>query len=171
MGMPKAVLVFLRAMLILKTNLAIENLALQQQTAVFGQQSVKRPKLRPRDRVFWVWPSQVWPNWRSSLIIVQPETVIRWHGHRFKLYWRRKSRRRKPGGPRIERVIPDLIRRMSRENPTWGAARILSELILLGHNIAEETVAKYMVRTRKPPFQTWRTFQTSPPATSSRFRR
>ena len=87
MGILKAVLVFLRAMLILKIHLAVENLALRQQLAVC-KQSVKRPKLRPRDRVFWVWLSRLWPNWRSALAIVQPESVIRWHRLGVKLYWR-----------------------------------------------------------------------------------
>ena len=117
MGILKAVLVFLRAMLILKIHLAVENLALRQQLAVC-KQSVKRPKLRPRDRVFWVWLSRLWPNWRSALAIVQPESVIRWHRLGFKLYWRWKSRAGQPGRPPIEREIRDLIRRMSLENPT-----------------------------------------------------
>ena len=157
MGILKAVLVFLRAMLVAKVNLAFENLALRQQLAV-SKQSVKRPKLRLRDRVFWVLLSRLWPNWRSALAIVQPETVIKWHRMGFKLYWRWKSRPGKPGRPPIEREIRDLIRRMSRDNPTWGAPRILSELLLLGYDVAEGTVAKYMVRTRKPPSQVWRTF-------------
>ncbi|MHC4399456.1 MAG: integrase core domain-containing protein [Planctomycetota bacterium] len=157
MGLLKACVLFLRAMLIPKVHLAFENLALRQQLAV-SKQSVKRPKLRPRDRVFWVWLSRLWSNWRSALAIVQPETVIRWQRRGFKLYWRWKSRRRRPGRPRIEREIRDLIRRMSRENPTWGAPRIVSELAVLGHDVAEGTVAKYMVRRRKPPSQTWRTF-------------
>ena len=157
MGIVKAVLVFLRAMLIPKVHLAVENLALRQQVAVY-KHSAKHPKLRPRDRVFWVLLSRLWPNWRSVLAIVQPETVIRWHRMGFNLYWRWKSRAGKPGRPPIEREICDLIRRMSRENPTWGAPRILSELLLLGHDVAEGTVAKYMVRPQKPPSQTWRTF-------------
>ena len=157
MGILKAVLVFLRAMLILKIHLAVENLALRQQLAVC-KQSVKRPKLRPRDRVFWVWLSRLWPNWRSALAIVQPESVIRWHRLGFKLYWRWKSRAGKVGRPRIDREIRDLIRRMSLENPTWGAPRILSELLLLGYDVAEGTVAKYMALRRKPSSQTWRTF-------------
>ena len=148
---------FLRAMFIPKAQLAVENLALRQQLAVC-RQSLKRPRLRPRDRIFWAWLSRLWPNWRSALAIVQPETVIRWHRRGFKLYWRWKSRAGKPGRPPVEREIRDLIRRMSRENPTWGAPRILSELLLLGRQVAEATVAKYMVRTRKPPSQTWRTF-------------
>ena len=157
MGILKVCVLFLRAMLVLKARLAIENLALRQQLAVC-KQSVKRPKLRPRDRIFSVCLSRLWSHWQSVLIIVQPETVIRWHRQGFKLYWRWKSRRRKPGCPPIEREIRGLIRRVSRENPTWGAPRIVSELALLGHDVAQQTVAKYMVRTRKPPSQTWRTF-------------
>ena len=136
MGFWKASVLFLRAMLFPKARLAVENVALRQQLAVC-KQSVKRPKLRSRDRVFWVWLSRLWPNWRSALAIVQPDTVIKWHRMGFKLYWRWKSRGRKPGRPPIEREIRDLIRRMSRENPTWGAPRIVSELALLGHDVAE----------------------------------
>ncbi len=157
MGILKVCLLLLRALLVPKGRLAIENLALRQQLAVC-KQSVKRPKLRPRDRIFWVWLSRVWPNWRSVLAIVQPDMVIKWHRMGFKRYRRWKSRPGKPGRPPIAREIRDLIRRMSRENLTWGAPRIVSELALLGHSVAQQTVAKYMVRNRKPPSQTWRTF-------------
>ena len=157
MGILRAVFFFLRGLLLSRSALAAENLALRQQVAVY-KQSVKRPKLRLRDRVFWVWLSRLWSNWRSVLAIVQPETVIKWQRQGFKLYWRWKSRAGKPGRPPIKREIRDLIRRMSRENPTWGAPRILSELLLLGYDVAEGTVAKYMVHQRKPPSQTWRTF-------------
>jgi transposase InsO family protein len=91
------------------------------------------------------------------LAIVKPETVIRWHKQSFKLYWRWKSRKRL-GRPRIDAEIRRLIRRMCRENATWGAPRIQSELALLGYHVAESTVTRYMVRHRKPPSQTWRTF-------------
>ena len=157
MGVIKAIYFLIRAFFVWHLSLAAENLALRQQLAIL-QHSVKRPKLRPRDRVFWVLLSRLWPNWRSALAIVQPETVIKWHRQGFKLYWRWKSRARKPGRPPIQRELRDLIRRMSRENPLWGAPRILSELLLLGCAVAEGTVAKYMVRLRKPPSQTWRTF-------------
>jgi len=157
MGMLKAVLAFVRAMLIPKIHLAVENLALQQQLAVC-KQSVKRPRLWPRDRLFWGLLSWPRPNWRSALAIVQPETVIRWHRQGFKRYWSWRSGSGKPGRPPIGREIRNPVRRMSRENPTRGAARIVSELAPLGHDVAERTVAKYMARTRKPPSQTWRTF-------------
>jgi putative transposase len=157
MGLLKACFLLLRAIFTPKSRLAVENLALRQQLAVL-KQSVKRPKLQPRDRVFWVFLSRIWPDWRSVLILVQPETVIRWHRQGFKIYWTRKSRAGKPGRPQIKQEIRELIQRMSRENPTWGAPRILSELLLLGHVVVQASVAKYMVRRRKPPSQTWRTF-------------
>jgi len=157
MGMVKAVLVILRAILISKARLAIENLALRQQLAVC-RQSVKRPKLRALDRVFWACLSRLWSDWRHALVIVQPETVIKWHRMGFKLYWRWKSRAGKVGRPCIPHEICALIRRMSRENPIWGAPRILSELRLLGYDVAESTVAKYMARLRKSPSPTWKTF-------------
>jgi len=156
MGIVRMFLAFLRALMLGRTGVAAENLALRHQLAVF-QRSVKRPKLRKRDRVFWVWLSRLWTGWRSALVLVQPATVIKWHRQGFKLYWRRKSRR-KAGRPKVDPKIRDLIRRISRENPTWGAPRILSELLLLGHKVAESTVDKYMVRPPKPPSQTWRTF-------------
>ncbi len=100
MGVLKVWFLLVRAMLVPQASLAIENLALRQQLAVF-KHHCKRPKLRPRDRVFWVWLSRCWSNWRSVLAIVQPETVIRWHRQGFKLYWRWKSRSSKPGRPPI----------------------------------------------------------------------
>jgi transposase InsO family protein len=140
-----------------RLSLAAENLALRQQLAVL-QHKAPRPSLRRRDRIFWVWLSKVWTNWRSSLVIVKPATVVRWHRQGFRLYWRWKSRSKTPGRPKVEREIRDLIRRMSKENPTWGAPRIESELTLLGYDVAESTVSKYMVREKKPPSQTWRAF-------------
>ncbi len=119
---------------------------------------MKRPRFRNRDRIFWAWLSRFWSNWRSVLVIVQPETVVRWHQQGFKLYWRWKSRSRKPGRPKIDAEIRKLIRRMSLENPTWGTPRIRSELRLLGCEASKGTVDKYRVRHRKPPSQTWSTF-------------
>ena len=145
----------IRAFLRNRADLVGETVALRHQVAIL-QHSAKRPKLRGRDRIFWVWLSKVWANWRSALVIVKPETVVRWHRQGFRLYWRWKSRR--AGRPKVERELRDLIRRMSRENPTWGAPRIQSELRLLGYGVAEATVSRYMVRERKPPSQTWRAF-------------
>ncbi len=150
------VIALLRQPLRSRAALAAENLALRQQVAVL-QRSVMRPRLHRRDRIFWVWLSRLWPGWRSSLIVVQPETVLRWHREGFRLYWRWKSRSR-CGRPKLGAEIRALIRRMSRANPTWGRRRIRSELHLLGYEVAELTVAKYMVRGRKPPSQGWRVF-------------
>ena len=140
-----------------RSELALENLALRQQLAILERKS-KCPRLRKRDRLFWAILSRIWPNWRSALLIVQPDTVVRWHGQGFKLFWRWKSRAGKVGRPKIELGIRTLIRRMSRENPMWGVPRIQSEFALLGHTISEATVRKYRIRHRKPPSQTWRTF-------------
>ncbi len=91
-------------------------------------------------------------------MIAPPDTVIQWHREGWKYFWDRKSKLGKPGRPPIDPELTELIRRMSRENVTWGAPRIQSELALLGHNVAESTVAKYMTRHPKPPSQSWRTF-------------
>ena len=156
MGVIRLILGFLRAFLLPRAALAAENLALREQLAVL-QVSMKRPRLRKWDRVFWVWLSRLWSGWRSCLMIVKPETVIRWHREGFRLYWRWKSRK-KLGRPKTDAEIRALIRRMARENRTWGVPRIQSELALLGITVAESTVAKYMSRVPKPPSQTWRTF-------------
>jgi hypothetical protein len=156
MGIVGRFLTFLKAFFAGRAALAAENLALRHQLAVL-QRSVPRPKLRRRDRVFWVWLSRLWSPWRSALLIVQPDTVVRWHRQGFRLYWRWKSRKKR-GRPEVDWAIRDLVRRMCRENPTWGAPRIQSELALLGHDVAESTVAKYIIRQPKPPSQTWRTF-------------
>jgi len=156
MGLIRLILGCLRAFILPRPALVAENLVLRQQLAVL-QVSVRRPRLRKRDRIFWVWLSRLWSGWRSCLMIVRPETVVRWHREGFKRYWRWKSRK-KPGRPKTDAEIRELIRRMARENPTWGAPRIQSELALLGHTVADSTVAKYTERGRKPPSQTWRTF-------------
>ena len=131
MNICKALFFILRGLFVSRSNLIIENLALRQQLTV-QQRTIKRPKLKSKDRLFWAWLSQIWPDWKSTLIVVKPETVIKWHRQGFKLYWRWKSRAGKVGRPKISREIRDLIRKMSQENPTWGAPRIQSEFELLG---------------------------------------
>ena len=150
------VVLFVRAMFASRVTIAAENLTLRHQLGVL-QRSAKRPQLRRRDRIFWALLSRFWSDWRSSLMIVKPETVLRWHRDGFKLYWRWKSRGQ-VGRPKIDAEVRSLIRRMCRENATWGAPRIHSELQLLGYDVDESTVGKYMIRHRKPPSQTWRTF-------------
>ena len=121
MSILAAIFGFVRAILRCRARLALENLALRHQLAVL-RRSVKRPRLRPQDRIFWVLLRRFWGDWRSHLILVNPETVVRWHRRGFRLFWRWKSRSR--GRPKIRREVIDLIRRMSRENPTWGVAQI-----------------------------------------------
>ncbi len=158
MGILRLAFFFLRGLLLGRATLAAENLALRHQLLVL-RRSVKRLRLRRWDRVFWSWLSRLWKNRPSCLVLVKPETVIGWQRQGFKLYWRWKCwKGKKLGRPPIDQEIRDLIRKMSQENATWGAPRIQSELVLLGHEVSERTVAKYMVRHRKPPSQNWRTF-------------
>lgn len=137
----------------------MENLALRQQLSIYHH-SKKRPKIRLRDRLFWILASRYWEKWKNALIIVKPETVIGWHRKGFKLYWTWKSRKRGPGRPKISIEIRNLINIMANENPTWGAPRIHGELLTLGIEIDETTVSNYLKRfwSGKSPSQTWRTF-------------
>jgi putative transposase len=135
-----------------------EILALRHQLSVFQRKNRgRRLRLDVADRLFWVWLSRLWSGWRSALVIVKPETVIAWHHRGFRLYWSWKSRHRQ-GRPTVSKDVIDLIRKMSLANPLWGAPKIHGELLKLGFELSESTVAKYMVRHRKPPSQTWRTF-------------
>jgi putative transposase len=151
---------FLRAIVAGSAAVALENLALRHQLAVL-QRSVRRPRLSRWDRIFWVWLSRVWVGWRSSLAIVQPATVLAWHRRGFQLYWRWRSRTKAVGRPRLDLKVRHLIRRMARENPTSGRRRIQAELALLGYDVAELTVAKYMHRASPRPSPTWRAFLTA----------
>jgi putative transposase len=141
-----------------RAALQLENLALRHQIGVLQRSARKRLKLNPGDRLLWVWLSRLWRDWRSALAIVKPETVLAWHRAGFRLFWTWKVQHGKPGRPAISREVRDLIRQMCRENPGWGALRIHGELLKLGIDIGESSVSKYMVRCRKPPSQTWRTF-------------
>jgi putative transposase len=151
-------LALLASLLKTRAALQLENIALRHQLAVLQRSAKKRPPLKPADRLLWVWLSRVWADWRSALVIVKPETVVAWHRKAFRIFWTWKVRRGKRGRPRVPLELRYLIRRMSRENPGWGAPRIHGELLKLGINISETSVSKYLVRTRKPPSQTWRTF-------------
>ena len=137
-------------------ELALENLALRQQLAVWKARQ-PRPRLTEMDRIFWVLLSRLWTSWRDSVHVVRPETVVGWYRHGFRCYWAWKSRHRR-GRPRLGTELRDLIRRMSCANPLWGAPRIHGELLKLGLTVSQATVSKYMVRPRRPPSQAWRTF-------------
>ena len=141
-----------------RAALELEILALRHQIGVLQRSAVKRPKLTTGDRLLWICLSRLWRNWRSTLAIVKPETVVAWHRAGFRLLWTWKVRRGRPGRPIISREVRVLIHRMCRENPLWGAPRIHGELLKLGIDVAESSVSKYMLRRHKPPSQKWRTF-------------
>jgi len=100
--------------------------------------------------------TQLWPSLLGATQVVQPETILRWHRAGFKAFWRWKSRKR-AGRPKIDRGLRDLIRRISKENPNWGESRIHGELLMLGFEVAQSTVSKYMVQGGSPS-QSWKTF-------------
>ena len=156
-GMTTLILTGLLRVLRTRRALVLENLALRHQLAGL-QRTAPRPRLRRFDRLVWVLLYRLWSGWADALAFVKPETVIRWHRIGFKLFWNWKSRRKGLGRPPVSPEVRALIRRMSGANPLWGAPRIHGELQKLGVAIAQATVSKYMVRHRRPPSQTWRTF-------------
>ena len=142
----------------ISANLAAENLALRQQLIVLKRNN-KRPSLEQRDRLFWVFLSRIWPHWRDALLIVKPDTVVRWQKKAFKAYWRRKSGKGKRGRPPLDPEIRAIVLKMANANPLWGAPKIHGELLKLGLVVSERTVSGLLRRhKRKPPSQTWRTF-------------
>ncbi len=140
-----------------RSRLEVENLFLRHQLNVALRQTPTRFRMRDIDRLLLVWMIRLWPNLLGVVLVVKPETVLRWHRAGFRAFWRWKSRNR-AGRLRIDRDLRDLIRRMSRENPLWGAPRIHGELLMLGIEVAQSTVSKYMIRGGKPPSQSWKTF-------------
>jgi transposase InsO family protein len=152
------VVAVLRAMPKTSAEPRLENLALRHQVAVLRRSAPKRLKITATDRLLWVWLRRLWAGWKAALVFVQPETVVAWHRKGFRLFWIWKVRRGQRGRPSVPPEIRDLIRTISRNNPRWGAPRIHGELLKLGIEITQPTVAKYMDRNRKPPSQTWRTF-------------
>jgi hypothetical protein len=155
-GLVSLLLTF-RSSLRSRAALQIEVLALRHQLRVLDRSRPRRVRLRWIDRIFWVWLSRTWTEWRAALLIVKPETVIAWHRQGFRLLWTWKSRHR-TGRPGVSADVRALIRTMSTANPLWGAPRIHGELLKLGIDVGQSSVAKYMVRRRQPPSQTWRTF-------------
>ncbi len=139
-----------------RQTLTLENMALRHQLDVL-QRNANRPRLKPIDRVLWALLSRFLPNWRQHLTIVQPDTVVRSHRAGWRLYWRWKSKPG-PGRPKVPLEVRILIRQMSLENHLWGAPRIHGELLKLGYDICESTIAKYMIKPAGPPSQTWHTF-------------
>jgi putative transposase len=157
MSVLSAVLQTLRALAQSRAALHLEVLALRHQLQVLQRSQPRRLRLEQADRWLWAWLSGVWTGWRTALVIVKPDTVIAWHRRGFRLFWTWKSRPRR-GRPAVRADVRALIQTMSQANPLWGAPRIHGELLKLGIDVSQATVAKYMVRRREPPSQTWRTF-------------
>ena len=136
----------------------LENLLLRHQLAVLTRPTRKRPRLRRRDKLFWVLARRLRRRWRRHLVLVRPETVIRWHRQGWRLFWRWRSRPRL-GGPRLSAEVRELIATMARDNPRWGSERIRGELLKLGIAVSKRSIQRYRRRgPARPPSQTWRTF-------------
>jgi putative transposase len=148
----------LRSALRTRADLALENLALRQQLANLRRTS-SRLRLRNSDRAFWLVLSRFWSRWADVLVVVKPDTVLRWHRAGFRLFWRWKSRSHGPAEGSVAPEVRRLIRQKAEANVGWGAPRIHGELLKLGIDIGERSVSRFMPPTpRKPPSQTWRTF-------------
>src|SRR5471032_1127084 len=140
-----------------KNRLEAENAVLRHQLIILRRKMQGRVRLTNNDRWFFVQLYRWFPSILTVLTIIRPETLVRWHRAGFRCYWRWKSRPR-GGRPQIETDLRALIRRMSVENPLWGAPRIHGELLKLRFDVAQSSVAKYMVKRSGPPSQGWRTF-------------
>jgi putative transposase len=132
-------------------TLVLENLVLRQQLAVLKRRH-PRPSLGLFDKLFWVITRRVWSAWKQSLIIVTSETVVRWHRTGFRMYWRLISRvRREVGRRRTPKEVRELVFRMVADNPNWGAPRIHGELLMLGFDLSERTISRWMKRAPRDP--------------------
>lgn len=142
-----------------KSELLLENMLLRQQLIVLNRHA-KRPALTWRDRTLFVLLASKLPTWKQALVIVQPETVLRWHRDLFRWVWRRKSKPRRRGKPPLTDDIVALIKQMAQENRSWGAERIRGELLKLGVQVSKSTIQKYIYEVRRPrtPKQTWASF-------------
>ena len=140
-----------------KLRLEAENAVLRHQLIVLRRRMHGRVRLRNDDRWFLIQLYRWFPSILKVLSIIRPETLVRWHRAGFRCYWRWKSRPQ-GGRPQIDTELRGLIRRMSMENPLWGAPCIHGELLKLGFEVGQSSVAKYMVKRRGPPSQGWRTF-------------
>ena len=140
-----------------KGRLEAENVVLRHQLIVLRRKLGGRVRLTNNDRWFFIQMYRWFPSILQVLTIIRPETLVRWHRAGFRHYWRWKSRSL-GGRPQIEAKLRALIQQMSMENPLWGAPRIHGELLKLGFEVAQSSVAKYMVKRRRPPSQGWRAF-------------
>jgi transposase InsO family protein len=139
-------------------GVVLENLALRQQLSIYKRKH-KRPHLLGRDRWFWITLCLLWKDWRRALIVVHPDTVVRWQRERFRRFWTQLSKKTgKLGRPPISSQIRTLIRTLAGANPLWRAPRIHGELLKLGIAVSERTVSRILQTVRRPPSQTWKTF-------------
>src|SRR5216683_1027764 len=142
-----------------RTALVLEAIALRHQITVMERSRTRRPCFRRIDRLFWILLSRWWSQWRESLLIVQPETVLRWRRSGWLALWRYRSSGRWRGGrPRLASEVRNLIRQMARENFLWGAPRIHGELLMLGFSVFQATVSRYLPAPGRRPTQSWQSF-------------
>src|SRR5947209_4929767 len=138
--------------------LVAENLLLRHQLAVLTRPTRKRPRLRARDKLFWVVVRALHRDWWRHLVLVRPESVIRWHRQAWRLLWRWRSRG-PIGRPRLSAEVRELIATMARDNPRWDSERIRGELLKLGLVVSKRSIQRYRRRRpAQPSSQTWRTF-------------
>jgi hypothetical protein len=147
----------IRSLFLPRSRLQLEIVLLRHQLTVLRRTAPRPPRLTNGDRLLLVWLFRLWPGVLRSLMILRPETVVRWHRQGWRAYWRWRSRAQ-PGRPRTSADVRALIREISAANPLWGAPRIHGELLKLGVVVAQSTVSKYMARQRPPPGQRWSTF-------------
>jgi putative transposase len=140
-----------------RRDLALENLALRQQLGALKRRK-RVPRLRRKDRLFWVVLSRIWSPWQQVLHMVKADTVVKWRQRGFRAYWARISQRKSGGRPPASCEVRALIKRMAAANAFRGAPRIHGELLKLGIEISERTVSRLIPKDRKPPSQTWRAF-------------
>ena len=141
-----------------RTDLVAENLLLRHQLAVLTRPTRRRPRLRTRDRLLWVLARRLRRDWHRHLVLVRPETVVRWHRRAWRLFWRWRSRTRL-GRPRLSPEVRELIAAMARDNPLWGTERIRGELLKLGLAVSNRSIRRYRWRgPARPSSQTWRAF-------------
>lgn len=149
---------FVRLLCSGQQSIAIENAALRLQLRAF-QRTRRRPVLTTSDRLFWCALTKIWSGWREALMIVQPETVLRWQRERFRRFWARLSKpKKRRGRPCVSAEIRRLILQVAKENPLWRAPRIHGELRMLGIAVSERTVSRILRTLPRPPAQSWKTF-------------
>ena len=145
-----------------RAALQLENMVLRHQILVLQRKQKKRVWFTSWDKILWILLYRWWPKALDALVIVKPATVIKWHRQGFRLLWRWKSKKKKPGHPPVTKEIQDLIRQMCRENPLWGAPRIHGELLKLGYKMAQSSVSKYMVKSEKNSIPNLENFSRKP---------